>query len=123
MFLSLVAVMGSELPVISVGLEPAGACQGELTVLHKPEPPPPPIDESHPLGGSDDYLVTFVIPAAVIALMLILAGLVACLFYRKRRASKMGIGDEDERQSFRSKGIPVIFQVGMVDESLPPHHR
>lgn len=106
--------MGDEFPVISVGLQPAGSCQGELTVHHKPEAPFIPLDEdSHPIGVSEDYLITFVIPAVVIGLMLILSGIVACLFYRKRRASKMGIGDEDEKQSFRNKGIPVIFQVSL----------
>lgn len=89
-----------------------GACEGGDTVLHKTESPPPPIDDnSYPIGVDEDYLFTFVIPAVLIALMLILSGIVACLFYRKRRASKMGIGDEDEKQSFRNKGIPVIFQV------------
>ncbi|VVC94024.1 unnamed protein product [Leptidea sinapis] len=44
-----------------------------------------------------DYLLTFVIPAVVIVCMILLAG-------------KMSVGDEEERQAFRSKGIPVIFQ-------------
>lgn len=106
--------MGHEFPVISVGLEPGGLCQGELTVLHKPESLPPPIDDNlFPVGMTEDYLLTFVIPVLLIVLMLILAGVVACLFYRKRRASKMGIGDDDEKQSFRNKGIPVIFQVSI----------
>lgn len=108
----LVTIMGSEFPVISVGLEPAGSCQGELTVLHKPESTPPPYeDNSLPIDITDDYLFTFVVPAVLIALMLILSGIIACLFYRRRRGNKMGIRDDDEKQSFRNKGIPVIFQV------------
>lgn len=104
--------MGNEFPIISLGTNPAGECQGADTVLHKPETPfPPTEDNSYPIGVDEDYLLTFVIPAVLIAMMLILASIVACLFYRKRRASKMGIGDEDEKQSFRNKGIPVIFQV------------
>ncbi|KAK6624877.1 hypothetical protein RUM44_011741 [Polyplax serrata] len=113
----LVSIMGYEFPVISVGLEPAGSCQGELTVLHKPESPPPPIEDNFfPIGVTEDYLFTYVIPAVLIALMLILAGIIACLFYRKRRASKMGIGDNDDKQSFRNKGIPVIFQDELEDK-------
>lgn len=114
LLLRLVSIMGNEFHVISVGLEPAGSCQGELTVLHKPESTPQPSDENpFTVGITEDYLFTFVIPAILIALMLILAGVIACLFYRKRRASKMGIGDHDEKQSFRNKGIPVIFQVNI----------
>lgn len=105
--------MAPDLTVISAGLEPLGICEGEDTVQHKPEASPPPVDDNpYPIGPFDeDYIFTFLIPAILIALMLILSGVVACLFYRKRRASKMGIGDEDEKQSFRNKGIPVIFQV------------
>lgn len=106
--------MGPEFSVISLGMEPSGSCQGLYTVQHGPESPAPPVDEPpHPVNNleEDDYNLTLLIPAILIALMLILSGIVACLFYRKRRASKMGIGDEDEKQSFRNKGIPVIFQV------------
>lgn len=55
--------------------------------------------------------ITFVVPAVIICTMLLLAGVVACVLYRRRRTGKMSVGDEDERQSFRNKGIPVIFQV------------
>ncbi|KPJ14742.1 Dystroglycan [Papilio machaon] len=57
-----------------------------------------------------DYLVTFVIPAVVIVCMILVAGVIACVLYKRRRTGKMSVGDEEERQAFRSKGIPVIFQ-------------
>lgn len=68
---------------------------------------------AQPPGGStflrDDYLLTFVLPAVIIAAMLVLATIVACVLHRRRMTGKMEIGDEEERRSFRSKGIPVIF--------------
>jgi neurexin len=42
--------------------------------------------------------------------MLLIALLIACLLYKRRNTGKMELGDEEERKSFRSKGIPVIFQ-------------
>lgn len=140
----LISVMGPEFVVLAVGLYPTAVCQGELTPLHPTEPPPPPVDEFTPMGSSEAYLVwlssvmliyhlssrlslfltflffsgfqiTFVVPAVIICTMLLLAGIVACILYRRRRTGKMSVGDEDERQSFRNKGIPVIFQVRHVE--------
>lgn len=87
-------------------MSPTGICQGESTIIHQPDNNYP--DESSPAESSDDYLITFVVPAVIIAFMLLLAGVVACVLYRRRRSGKMNV--EDERQSFRNKGIPVIFQ-------------
>lgn len=74
-----------------------------VTVLKPAQPP----------SGSgfmrDDYLLSFVLPAVIIAAMLVLATVVACVLHRRRMTGKMEIGDEEERRSFRSKGIPVIF--------------
>lgn len=68
---------------------------------------------AQPPAGSgflrDDYLLTFVLPAVIIAAMLLLAAVIACVLHRRRMTGKMEIGDEEERRSFRSKGIPVIF--------------
>nr|CAD7400178.1 unnamed protein product [Timema cristinae] len=113
------AVMGSVFPVMSAEVAPLGRCQGELTIHHAPEGPPPPSDDSRPVISSDDYLVTFIVPAVIIAVMLALAGAVACVLYRRRRTGKMAVGDEDERQSFRNKGIPVIFQDELEDRPDP----
>ncbi|XP_055371649.1 uncharacterized protein LOC129605753 isoform X2 [Condylostylus longicornis] len=65
----------------------------------------------------DDYILTFVLPAVIILLMILLASIIACVLHRRRLTGKMELGktivlngDEEERKSFRSKGIPVIFQ-------------
>lgn len=115
----LISAMGPEFAVLAVALYPGALCQGELTPLHPTEAPPPPVDEFTPLGSSEEYLITFVVPAVIICTMLLLAGIVACILYRRRRTGKMSVGDEDERQSFRNKGIPVIFQDELEEQTEP----
>ncbi|XP_076283957.1 uncharacterized protein LOC143210714 isoform X4 [Lasioglossum baleicum] len=114
-------VMGSKFPVKQITVIPMGICLGELTDVHSPDNYVPPIDDSTSVGTfHDDYLITFVLPAIIIAAMLILAGIIACVLYRRRRSGKMSVSEQDdERQSFRSKGIPVIFQ-DELDEKPDP---
>ncbi|XP_076659252.1 uncharacterized protein LOC143362733 isoform X3 [Halictus rubicundus] len=114
-------VMGSKFPVKQITVIPMGICLSELTDVHSSDNHVPPIDDSTSVGTShDDYLITFVLPAIIIAAMLILAGIIACVLYRRRRSGKMSVSEQDdERQSFRSKGIPVIFQ-DELDEKPDP---
>lgn len=63
-----------------------------------------------PFKVTEEVLITYVLPSAIILLMLLIALLIACLLYKRRNTGKMELGDEEERKSFRSKGIPVIFQ-------------
>lgn len=77
---------------------------------HHPDEITPPPEISPPLIDND-LLVTYVLPTLIIFVMLLIALLLTCYIYRKRRnTGKMELGDEEERKSFRSKGIPVIFQ-------------
>nr|XP_034177075.1 dystroglycan isoform X1 [Osmia lignaria]XP_034177077.1 dystroglycan isoform X1 [Osmia lignaria] len=117
-------VMGSKFPVKQITVIPMGICLGELTDMHSPDNYVPPVDDSTPVGTfHDDYLITFVLPAIIIAVMLILAGIIACVLYRRRRSGKMSVSEQDdERQSFRSKGIPVIFQ-DELDEKPDPGNK
>jgi len=112
-------IMAPEFNVKTITVTPIGKCQGELTVWHYPDGSGLPSEDTQPVGTSDEYLVTFVVPAVIIAAMLILAGIVACVLYRRRRTGKMNVGDEDERQSFRNKGIPVIFQDELEERPDP----
>lgn len=115
-------VMGSKFPVKQITVIPMGICLGELTGIHSPDSNVPSVeDDSRSVGAfHDDYLLTFVLPAVIIAAMLILAGIIACVLYRRRRSGKMSVSEQDdERQSFRSKGIPVIFQ-DELDEKPDP---
>lgn len=117
-------VMGPDFPVMQITLTPMGICLGELTGIHSPDSFVPPVDDSTSVGAShDDYLITFVLPAIIIAAMLILAGIIACVLYRRRRSGKMSVSEQDdERQSFRNKGIPVIFQ-DELDEKPDPGNK
>lgn len=114
-------IMGLKFPVKQITVIPMGICLGELTDVHSRDNHVPPVDDSTSVGAfHDDYLITFVLPAIIIAIMLILAGIIACVFYRRRRSGKMSVSEQDdERQSFRSKGIPVIFQ-DELDEKPDP---
>lgn len=116
--------MGSKFPVKQITVIPMGICLGELTDFHSPDNNVPPVDDSTSVGAfHDDYLITFVLPAIIIAAMLILAGIIACVLYRRRRSGKMSVSEQDdERQSFRSKGIPVIFQ-DELDEKPDPGNK
>ncbi|XP_029165409.1 dystroglycan isoform X2 [Nylanderia fulva] len=114
-------VMGQKFPVKQITVIPMGICLGELTGVHSPDSYVPPVDDSTSVGAfHDDYLLTFVLPAIIIAIMLILAGIIACVLHRRRRSGKMSVSEQDdERQSFRSKGIPVIFQDELEEKPDP----
>ncbi|XP_043683650.1 dystroglycan-like isoform X4 [Vespula pensylvanica] len=116
-------VMGLKFPVKQITVIPMGICRGELTGV-PPDSHVPPIDDSTSIGAfHDDYLITFVLPAIIIAAMLIFAGVIACVLYKRRRSGKMSVSEQDdERQSFRSKGIPVIFQ-DELDEKPDPGNK
>nr|XP_034835287.1 dystroglycan isoform X2 [Maniola hyperantus] len=108
-------VFDKDLKVMSIRLIPLGLCAEQNTKIPKsmvPAPPGPNLQNRATNASPEysDYLVTFVIPAIVIVCMIVVAGIIACVLYRRRRTGKMSVGDEEERQAFRSKGIPVIFQ-------------
>ncbi|XP_072747306.1 uncharacterized protein [Anoplolepis gracilipes] len=114
-------VMGLKFPVKQITVIPMGICLGELTGVHSPDSHVPPVDDSTSVGAfRDDYLLTFVLPAIIIAAMLIVAGIIACVLHKRRRSGKMSVSEQDdERQSFRSKGIPVIFQDELEEKPDP----
>lgn len=114
-------IMGKEYPVQQVTLTPLSICVGELTRVHTPGSFVPPSEDSTAVGSSqDDYLITFILPAIIIAAMILLAGVIAFILYRRRRSGKMSVSQhDDERQSFRSKGIPVIFQDELEEKPDP----
>lgn len=95
--------------------EPPDDVKPPTKVVYKKYPPIKPdeasIDEKSEEAKHDDfqYLMTFIIPAVIIAVMLFLAAIAACVLYRRRRTGKMNV-EEDGRQSYGNKGIPVIFQ-------------
>lgn len=60
-------VLGPEFTVLEARLTPIGMCQGALTEIHHGADIPPIPDDVHPVSRSDEYLVTVVVPAVVIA--------------------------------------------------------
>lgn len=113
-------IMGEEFPVISARLTPTGLCQGALIEISSPVEIPS--NEVTAVSNTEHYIIGLIVPLVVITVMLLCAGLVACILYRRRRTGKMSVGDEDERQTFRSKGIPVIFQ-DELDERPEPTNK
>ena len=102
---------------MSARMTPLGSCLGQLTPTYGPTGE----DDATSGGGgsavedgkaagdgtwSDDYLLTFIVPGIIITVMLLLAAVIACILYRRRRTGKLGL---EERRSFVSKGIPIIF--------------
>lgn len=102
----------NQFSVLNVSLIPVGTCQGGDPIHHDVMTTRPDSEQQPPSvpQQKDDYLLTFVLPAVIILAMLLLASIVACVLHRRRLTGKMELGDEEERRSFRSKGIPVIFQ-------------
>ncbi|XP_041985077.1 dystroglycan isoform X3 [Aricia agestis] len=113
-------IFDKDLKVMSIRLIPLGLCAEQSTKTAK-APPPPTANVLNKAGSGEysDYLLTFVIPAIVIVCMILVAGVIAAILYRRRRTGKMSVGDEEERQAFRSKGIPVIFQDELEERAEP----
>ncbi|XP_022823767.1 dystroglycan isoform X3 [Spodoptera litura] len=109
-------VFDKDFKVMSIRLIPLGLCAEQNTKILKTSIHVPGFGSSNSQNNKasnaadPNYLVTFIIPAIVIVCMILLAAIIACVLYRRRRTGKMSVGDEEERQAFRSKGIPVIFQ-------------
>lgn len=106
---------GSEFKVFRAQFVPAGSCQAVDNHMYDPIKPmrgnekPGPSTTTTTTTNKDDYMMTFILPAAIILTMLVLGSIIACVLHRKKMTGKMELGDEEERRSFRSKGIPVIF--------------
>ncbi|XP_064292601.1 dystroglycan 1 isoform X2 [Plodia interpunctella] len=120
-------VFDKDLKVMSIRLIPLGLCAEQNTKVPKTtiqvHPGSTNLLNTKADAVDSSYLVTFIIPAVVIVCMILVAGIIACVLYRRRRTGKMSVGDEEERQAFRSKGIPVIFQDELEErgDSEPVH--
>ncbi|XP_037093320.1 dystroglycan-like [Pollicipes pollicipes] len=110
-----VQALGPDFRLTAAEVTPRGICLARRTPTTAAAPPaaaPGPLDEQAPESKGDEYLVTFIIPAVVIAAMLLIAGLVACVLYRARRRGKMTMTDNG---TYVSRGIPVIFSDELED--------
>lgn len=66
--------------------------------------------------SADDVYLHTVIPAVVVAAILLIAGIVAMICYRKKRKGKLTLEDQ---ATFIKKGVPIIF-ADELDDSKPP---
>lgn len=102
-------IIGNEFDLAKINFVPTGPClPDEKKVLLANVPVKP--DDGTMGSFTDEYMLTFILPAIIIGAMLFLTCIIACVLHRRRMTGKMELGDEEERKSFRSKGIPVIFQ-------------
>ena len=110
-----VQALGPEFRLRSATVTPRGVCLAGTTPTTEAAPTVAAKGqdkETAPESKGDEYLITFIIPAVVIAAMLIIAGLIACVLYRARRRGKMTMTDNG---TYVSRGIPVIFSDELED--------
>lgn len=89
-------VFDKDLKVMSIRLIPLGLCAEQNTKVPKVSTPVHPGSTntqstkagSSAESGYTEYLVTFIIPAIVIVCMILVAGIIACVLYRRRRTGK-----------------------------------
>lgn len=113
-------IMGPEFPVSTIKIHLLNNCKIQKILPPSVDKGAPPVvdSDSTPKSSSDEYLITFILPLVIITVMLLLALLAACVLYRRRRTGKMNV-EEDSRQSYGNKGIPVIFQEELEEKPEP----
>ncbi|XP_027692813.1 dystroglycan [Vombatus ursinus] len=112
-----------EFKAVSISVTGSGSCRHiqfiPVTADRRipSEAPPTVVTEKDPEKSSEDdvYLHT-VIPAVVVAAILLIAGIIAMICYRKKRKGKLTIEDQ---ATFIKKGVPIIF-ADELDDSKPP---
>uniref|UniRef100_A0A8D0PMZ2 Dystroglycan 1 n=1 Tax=Sus scrofa TaxID=9823 RepID=A0A8D0PMZ2_PIG len=108
---------------MSIAVTGSGSCRHLQFVPVAPpkrvpsEAPPTEVPDRDPEKSSEDdvYLHT-VIPAVVVAAILLIAGIIAMICYRKKRKGKLTLEDQ---ATFIKKGVPIIF-ADELDDSKPP---
>eukprot|EP00061_Rhincodon_typus_P016724 g45086.t1 len=117
------ATMEPEFSPINVSVSGTGSCKNIQFVPAVPfsEPPIQPtvlvaVGEGPSRTSNDDVYLHTVIPAVVVAAILLIAGIIAMICYRKKRKGKLTIEDQ---ATFIKKGVPIIF-ADELDDSKPP---
>lgn len=116
-----VKAMEPEFKPISISVRGTNKCQrytfvppGELPATVLPAATPSPGTGRR---SSDDVYLHTVIPAIVVAALLLIAGIIAMVCYRKKRRGKMTM---EEQATFIKKGVPIIFADELDDSKSPP---
>lgn len=115
-----IKAMEPEFKAINISVRGTNKCQrytfippGEVPMPELPTATPSP----DPIKGTDDVYLHTVIPAVVVAALLLIAGIIAMVCYRKKRKGKMTI---EEQATFIKKGVPIIFADELDDSKSPP---
>ncbi|KAG1953555.1 dystroglycan [Pimephales promelas] len=113
-------VMEPDFKPINITVRGTGSCRNYMFVPlgEIPDPTPSPVTPAVGAGrqSTDDVYLHTVIPAVVVAAILLIAGIIAMICYRKKRKGKLTIEDQ---ATFIKKGVPIIF-ADELDDSKPP---
>ncbi|XP_066527849.1 dystroglycan isoform X2 [Hoplias malabaricus] len=112
--------MEPEFQPINITIKGTGSCRNYMFVPPGEFPDPVPPAGTPAVGAGrqshDDVYLHTVIPAVVVAAILLIAGIIAMICYRKKRKGKLTIEDQ---ATFIKKGVPIIF-ADELDDSKPP---
>ncbi|XP_075040022.1 dystroglycan 1 [Mixophyes fleayi] len=121
-----ISAMEPEFKLENVSISLTGSCQHMQRLFTVPvleeEPlvtavaPTLAADRNPEKSSEDDVYLHTVIPAVVVAAILLIAGIIAMICYRKKRKGKLTIEDQ---ATFIKKGVPIIF-ADELDDSKPP---
>ncbi|XP_076022397.1 dystroglycan 1-like [Genypterus blacodes] len=119
--IAFIKAMEPEFKPINISIRGTNKCH-RYTFIPPGEMPMPvlPTATASPGTGrrsSDDVYLHTVIPAVVVAALLLIAGIIAMVCYRKKRRGKMTI---EEQATFIKKGVPIIFADELDDSKSPP---
>lgn len=113
-------VMQPDFKASNITVRGTGSCRNFMFVPKGElfDPTPDPVTPAVGAGrqSTDDVYLHTVIPAVVVAAILLIAGIIAMICYRKKRKGKLTIEDQ---ATFIKKGVPIIF-ADELDDSKPP---
>uniref|UniRef100_A0A8C5DFP6 Dystroglycan 1 n=2 Tax=Gouania willdenowi TaxID=441366 RepID=A0A8C5DFP6_GOUWI len=119
--LAFIKAMEPEFKPINISIRGTNKCQSYIFIPPGEVIAPvlPTATSSPDIGwrSSDDVYLHTVIPAVVVAALLLIAGIIAMVCYRKKRKGKMTI---EEQATFIKKGVPIIFADELDDSKSPP---
>ncbi|KAK9967781.1 hypothetical protein ABG768_002149 [Culter alburnus] len=113
-------IMAPDFVASNITVRGTGSCRNFMFVPlgEIPDPTQSPVTPAVGAGrqSTDDVYLHTVIPAVVVAAILLIAGIIAMICYRKKRKGKLTIEDQ---ATFIKKGVPIIF-ADELDDSKPP---
>ncbi|XP_055022117.1 dystroglycan 1-like [Boleophthalmus pectinirostris] len=120
--MAFIKAMEPEFKPINISVRGTNKCQ-TYSFIPPAEIPLPPVPTVAPTPGAgrvssgDDVYLHTVIPAVVVAALLLIAGIITMVCYKKKRKGKMTI---EEQATFIKKGVPIIFADELDDSKSPP---